>query len=498
MKNLKISGRLFAIVSLIVLQMVFAFSIISFLLYRFPHLGMIGTIFSIFVLLSLVKKDKPSAYKLIWVIFVLAFPILGGFIYLFLGDKKPTRKIAKFMREHAIIQKILDESEAYKKEDPFFNYITKSSGFKSYENTDTKYYNFGEKMFEDMILELEKAQKFIFLEYFIIKKGYMWETMLSVLTRKASENVEVKLILDDFGTAFSNKYLKELRQKGIKVIRFNPLVPFLLLFMNNRDHRKIMIIDGEIAFCGGMNISDEYINKTNPFGKWKDTGLMLKGQGVWSFTLMFIEMWDTFSKKHERINDYLKYKGNSNFNVSGKVLPFGDTPIDNEELGENTYVEILNRAKDYVYIFTPYLIVSDRILYAFQMAAKRGVDVRIVLPGIPDKKLIFRLTRSYYRFLIGAGVKIYEYTPGFLHAKSFVSDDKIAVVGTINLDFRSLYLHFECAVILENTDTIMVIKEDVLETIEVSNKISRKIVNKRKAFIDEFIEAILHLFSPLL
>jgi len=445
-----------------------------------------------------VQKDKPSAYKLVWAIFVLAIPVVGGFIYFFFGDKKPTRKIAKYMERHAIISKILGNNEKIQAENQFFRYIENTTGFTPYKNTSTKYYDFGEKMFEDMLIELEGAKKFIFLEYFIIKKGYMWQSILDILVKKVAEGVEVKLIIDDFGTPFSFKYLKQLREKGIMVVRFNPLIPFLFIFMNNRDHRKITVIDGEIAFCGGMNISDEYINKTNPFGKWKDNGLMLKGEAVWSFTLMFAEMWDTFSKEKDRINNYENYRRSTKFEEIGRVLPFGDNPIDSEETGENTYIEILNRAKDYVYIFTPYLIVSDKILYALQMAAKRGVDVKIVTPGIPDKKLIYRLTRSYYRFLINCGVKIYEYTPGFLHAKSFVSDDKIAVVGTINLDFRSLYLHFECAVILEDTETILDLKRDAIKTIEESKKVSRKIVNKRKAFIDEFIDAILHLFSPLL
>ena len=273
--------------------------------------------------------------------------------------------------------------------------------------------------------------------------------------------------------------------------------------MNNRDHRKIIVIDGHTAFNGGINIADEYINLKSPLGVWKDTGIKLKGDAVWSFTLMFIEMWDTFCKKEERIDNYefYKYNGESvsdinNINdTDGLILPFGDSPLDNERLGENTYIDILDQAKDYVYIFTPYLIISEKLIYAIQMAAKRGVDVRIVMPGIPDKKIVYRLSRSYYAYLLDAGARIYEFTFGFLHAKSFVSDDEIAVIGTINLDYRSLYLHFECATLLYKSSIIQDIKNDTLETIAESREVVR---DGGKHFWSEMVDAVLHLFAPLM
>ena len=264
-----------------------------------------------------------------------------------------------------------------------------------------------------------------------------------------------------------------------------------------------MVIDGHTGFNGGINIDDQYINLNDFLGVWKDTGVKLKGDAVWSFTLMFIETWNTFCKKkeHERITNYMTYKApESNIKAtemtsSGLVLPYGDTPLDREQLGENIYIDILSKAQQYVYIFTPYLIISEKMIYALQMAAKRGVEVRIVTPGTPDKWIVHRLTRSYYRYLLDAGVKIYEYTPGFLHAKSFVCDDEVAIVGSINLDYRSLYLHFECATLLYESSAIIDIKKDAVKTITESREI---LPDKRKLFFHELFDAVLHLFAPLM
>jgi len=311
--------------------------------------------------------------------------------------------------------------------------------------------------------------------------------------------VDVRVVFDDIGSLgyFNTKYVKELNEKGIKIMRFNPLIPLISPFMNNRNHRKIMVIDGHTGFNGGINISDEYINLVPHWGIWKDTGLLLKGNAVWSFTLMFIETWNAFCKKDdERISDYSLYKPASGetYQTDGLVIPYGDSPLGSERLGENIYIDILNQAVRYVYIFSPYLIISDKMIYAMNMAAKRGVDVRIVTPGVPDKAIVHRVTRSHYGYLLEAGVRIYEYSPGFLHAKSFVCDDEIAVVGSINLDYRSLYLHFECATLLYKSDTIAEIKDDALKTIAES----REIVPGRKRFHQELIDAVLHLVAPMM
>lgn len=471
-----------------------------------PLLYYSGIFLSILMFSFVLKKDEASVYKITWLIVILASPPIGGLVYMFFGNKRPLKKIAAHVREHALIAKLLDADGNL----PFVNqvncgrmysllrYIRHMSSYHAYVNTDSKYYPLGELMFQDILAEISRAEKFIFLEFFIIKPGKMWDTLLYALETKAREGVEVRLIVDHLGShkLFTRAYLKELRSKRISVLRFNPMVPFLLLFMNNRDHRKILVIDGKTAFTGGINIADEYINLTQPFGFWKDTGLRLRGEAVWSFTLMFIEMWDTFCKQNERINNYEAYKANAQAATNGFVIPYGDTPLDHEQLGENIYVDILTQAESYVYIFTPYLIISEKLISALQLTAKRGVDVRIVTPGIPDKKLVFRLTRSYYRYMLEAGVKIYEYTPGFLHAKSMVCDDKVAVVGTINFDYRSLYLHFECATLLYNASTIEDIRDDALEAIAQSHEIDP--TPQKWRLWSDLLDAVLHLFAPLM
>ncbi|MCL2865275.1 MAG: cardiolipin synthase [Lachnospiraceae bacterium] len=506
----KLSARLRLTLLALILQIVIAGVIAVFIINRFPPVAYVGIVTTILALFFILKKDEASAYKILWIIVMLAFPPLGGVAYLLFGNMRHTKKIRVHANEHALIAKLLDGDGNL----PFINqiacgrmyslmrYIRKTSSYHAYRNTQTKYYTLGESKFEDMIYALEQAKHYIFLEYFIIYKSEMWERLLEVLLRKVNEGIEVRLIIDDFGSQrlFTNVYIEKLEAQGIKTLRFNPMIPFFLLFMNNRDHRKILVIDGHTAFCGGLNISDEYINKNSPFGIWKDTGLRLTGEGVWSFTLMFIEMWDTFCETKERINDYTLYKSKSlhveNSKTDGFVLPFGDTPLDEEQLSENIYVDILHQAKDYIYIFTPYLIISEKMIHALQMTAKRGVDVRLILPGIPDKKIIFQLTRSYYTYLYKAGVKIYEYTPGFLHAKSLVCDDEIAIVGTINLDYRSLYLHFECGTLLYQSSVIKDIKEDALQTIAGSQEVQQD--ERKSSGWGELLDAILHLFSPLL
>ena len=493
-------------VVLLLAQIALVALVFNRLIHFFPVIAIISYFISIIMVLILAKRDKTAAYKVAWIIVIMAFPIVGGVIYLLFGNSRPTRRVAAHVREHALIAKVLDcdnvppyaQQIGCERMAGIMQYIQSASSYHPYENTETTYYPMGELMFEDMLKELSKAKRFIFLEFFIISKSYMWDRILEILLEKAAEGVDVRLIFDDIGSLelFTAPYVGELRSKGVKIIRFNPIVPFISPFMNNRNHRKIMVIDGDVGFNGGMNIADEYINRIERFGLWKDTGVKLKGDAVWSYTLMFIETWDAFCKKGERIDDYMSYRGAGAEEIpnDGLIVPYGDSPLDQERLGENIYIDILNQARNYVYIFTPYLIISERMIYAMQMAAKRGVDVRVVVPGIPDKKLIYRVTRSYYKYLLAAGVKVYEYTPGFLHAKSFVCDDEIAVVGTINLDYRSLYLHFECATLLYRTSAIADVREDAIKAMAES----REILSSKRRFFHDLFDAILHLFAPLL
>ena len=512
--RLKVTGVL------LLAQIILFFAINAVIVIWFPFVAYFLMGLTILALAFIIKKEEAPAYKITWITIILLLPLLfypvvflpiGGAIYLMIGNRRPLRKITAHVNEHALIARLLDSDElpnirnlANKRAMSLFDYIRRVSSYHAYENTRSKYYRIGEAMFEDMLLELEKADRFIFLEFFIVKDGIMWERILEILTKKASEGVEVKVIIDDLGSEqlFSKKYIRSLKERNINVLRFNPMVPFLLFFMNNRDHRKIMVVDGKVAFTGGMNIADEYINVNKRFGIWKDTGVRLKGDAVWSFTLMFIEMWDTFSSGDERINDYETYKVSNETRADtseGFVLPFGDTPLDKEQLSENIFVDILNQSRDYVYFFTPYLIISEKLTFAMQHAAKRGVDVRIVMPGIPDKKTIFRLSRSYYEPLLRQGVRIYEYSPGFLHAKSLASDDRFAVVGTVNLDYRSLYLHFECGAVFYRSKIVAEIKQDMQETMQVSKEVLPADKRDRIGRIrDELIDALLHLFAPLL
>jgi cardiolipin synthase len=330
----------------------------------------------------------------------------------------------------------------------------------------------------------------------------MWQTILDILEKKAAEGVDVRLIYDGFGclTTLPNKYYETLRKKGIKCVVFNPFRPLLNVIQNNRDHRKLCIIDGHTGFTGGINLADEYINQKKRFGHWKDTAIMLKGEAVWNMTIMFLHMWHVITNKKEEgpYENYYPYTYHPEpFAGDGFVQPFCDTPLDNETVGENVYLNIINRAKRYVYICTPYLIIDNEMVTALMLAAKSGIDVRIMTPGIPDKKMVFLLTQSYYEQLLEAGVKIYEYMPGFLHSKTFVCDDEIGVVGTINLDYRSLYLHFEDGVWMYRNSVIADIKKDFVDTMEYCNPISLEFCRSRKLPV-RIMQNVLRLVAPML
>lgn len=323
--------------------------------------------------------------------------------------------------------------------------------------------------------------------------------ILEILEQKVKEGVEVRLIYDDVGCVdrLPIHYTKLMENKGIKCMAFNRFVPFLSLAMNNRDHRKILVIDGYIGYSGGINLADEYINEKARFGHWKDTGVRLLGEGVFNLTIMFLEMWNAFQKPDFDYEAFRPHRWHpETFKTDGYVIPYADTPLDNEELGENVYINILNQAKDYVYIATPYLLISDEMERALCLAAKRGVDVRILMPGIPDKPMVFYMAKSYYPPLLGAGVKIYEYTPGFVHAKSYVCDDQIGTVGSINMDFRSLYLHFECGTMLYQCEAIHDIKTDMEQCFEQCHQVTMG--DCRQGVIGGLFTSVLRVLAPLM
>lgn len=493
---------------LIVIQVAWLIALLLELSSVLPEIQTVLRVLSLIAILFVIRSDMNPSYKIGWVMLIAMLPILGGLMFIIFGNKRP----AKNMRSKLNAQ--LEKSAEYLKNQSstadelsdidggaagLFKYLEGSAGYPTAKNTQVRYYRVGEEMYKDLLPELEKAERFIFLEYFIIRPGIMWDGVLEILKRKAAAGVDVRVIYDDMGCVdlLPANYASELEKFGIKTMAFNRFVPAVSLVMNNRDHRKITVIDGKVGFTGGINISDEYINAKERFGHWKDTGLMLKGSGVFNLTLMFLEMWNAFNPNDSEYADYVpEHFEQCGGEGDGYVLSFSDSPLDNESVGESVYTDMLYQAKDYIYITTPYLAIDSELQTALCMAAKRGVDVRMITPGIPDKKLVYRLTRSYYPTLLKAGVKIYEYTPGFVHAKSFVSDDKLCVVGTINMDYRSLYLHFECGTLMYANPEILRVKEDDLETMEKCRRV--ELSDFKMTFLGELIDSILRSIAPLL
>ncbi len=456
----------------------------------------------------IIWKPNNPAVKLAWIVPILGFPLFGGVLYLAFGHVLIPKKLRNSMnRTDELVQKSLRQDERVMRRLEESNpavanqskYLYTYADTPVWEDTATTYFPDGEPYWEQLLLDLEQAEHFIFLEFFILGEGKMWNAVLDILERKAGEGVEVRLIYDDVGSVFilPKKYYVRIEEKGIKCEAFNKLIPFMSVILNNRDHRKIVVIDGKIGYTGGINMSDEYINYTHPHGEhWKDAGLRIEGEAVWNFTVMFLQMWNMSRYTEE---DYSRFycRQQPKPAAKGYVQPYRDTPFDDEVVGENVYLNMIGYAKRYLYIFTPYLITGHEMQTALQLAAKRGVDVRIVLPGVPDKKMVYWLTQSNYQVLIQAGVKIYQYTPGFLHSKCVLCDDELAAVGTINFDYRSFYHHFECGVLMYQTDSIAELKKDMEETFGVSETVTLEWCRKR--FVKtNVIGSVLKLFSPLL
>jgi cardiolipin synthase len=509
-KILKVMFSRMVIVSLLILiQIAILVITIVKLSEEFVYLYAFFEILSIIVSIYIVSRNDNPSYKLAWVIPVLLVPIFGCLFYLLFGGNKIRRRLKKQIDEkHSkTFQLLKQDEEILNKIDALdkpvgnqFRYLYNLSYYPVYDNTDTEYLSPGEVFFDRLIEELKKAKQYIFLEYFIIHEGVMWSTILDILVEKAKQGVDVRIIYDDMGciTTLPPKYNKFLEGLGIKTFIFNRVVPVLSAVVNNRDHRKITVIDGHTAFTGGINLADEYINQIVRFGHWKDSALMIKGEAVWNFTIMFLHTWALKGKNEE---DYTKFMPKENcdfqFKDNGFVQPFGDSPYNSELISENVYLNIISKAKNYVYITTPYLIIDNELLTALSLAAKSGVDVRIITPHIEDKWYVHMVTRANYAHLINAGVKIYEYTPGFIHSKTFVADDELGVVGTVNLDYRSLYLHFECGTLLYKTNSVKMVKKDFLDTISISKLMTIKEIKKIKWY-NIVIRSILRAFSPLL
>ena len=480
--------------------------LLSLIIYLFlgEHIGFIHVIYDILGLLlvfGLIRNSKNYSYTLPWIIILLLFPLIGTLLFLIIGNNKYKSELLKnIVKSENDSKKYLIQDKNIRKEidnNSKIRYITDFAKYPVSKNNDVEYYPLGEIAFPKMLEELKKAENFIFFEYFIVAHGKMWNSILEILEQKAKSGVDVRVMYDDLGciSTLSSTYPKELEEKGIKCIVFNKLNPVAGVIMNNRDHRKILVIDGKVAFSGGINIADEYINTFPKYGHWKDNAIKVSGDAVWNYTVMFLSIWNAFKKED---NDFTKFKYDFKDKVlnNGYVVHYAETPLDSEITGEDIYLNIINQANKYVYIFTPYLIIDTDMINSLTLAAKRGVDVRIVIPGIPDKKIVYTLSESYVETLVKGGVKVYKYTPGFVHSKVFVSDDYIATVGTINMDYRSLYLHFECGAYLENVDVIKDIKADLENSIKESHEVSEK--EAAPNLLIGIWQAILRLIAPLM
>ena len=452
-----------------------------------------------------VRMD-PTA-KVTWLLVILIFPVLGAALFLYtrsdIGHRVLKRRVlAVTEADRTRMPATYPAEQAFLREDAraaaLLTYLRKSGCFPVFEQTEVTYFPSGEEKFAALLAALEQAKRFIFLEYFIIAEGEMWGQILDILTRKAAEGVDVRVIYD--GTcAFSSlsfDYQKRLEKMGIRCKIYAPITPFVSTYYNYRDHRKILVVDGEVAFNGGVNLADEYINAVPRFGHWKDTALMLRGDAVVSFTMMFLQMWE-LDEKNPPHHDLLTLPTSLPQKPGGFVIPYGDCPLDDYKTGERVYMDILNRAERYVHIMTPYLILDGEMENALQYAAERGVEVSLILPGIPDKKMPYALAKTYYNSLLEAGVQIYEYTPGFVHAKVFVADDREAVVGTINLDYRSFYHHFECATYLYRVPCIQEIEADFAETRAKCRRVTDK-TWKQEPLLRRLCGALMKALAPLL
>lgn len=502
-----IFSRTGIIIILFALAVLTALSVMNWFAGLIAHISAGIILFNVIVIVYLVNSEMDSSAKSTWILVIAVTSVFGALFYLYTrsslgsaavreGHKKllSTHKNDLIQDEDAISNLEADSPETR----DLVTYLNRSGTYPVTQGNEVTYYPLGEDKWKDMLIELEKAKHFIFMEYFIIDEGKMWGTILAILKRKAAEGVEIRVMYDGM-CAFSTlpyNYPEMLEGIGIKSKMFSPLTPFVSTHYNYRDHRKILVIDGKVGFNGGVNIADEYVNETVRFGHWKDTAIRIKGPAVKNLTLMFLNMWEILAPDAD-YSRYLNVPTEPCALAKGYVIPYADNPFDDDKVGEKVYMSILNRANHYVHIMSPYLILDDELLMALKYAAERGIDVKLILPGIPDKKMVYNLAKRYFRTLLSSGVKIYLYTPGFVHAKVFVSDDVKAVVGTINLDYRSLYHHFECATYMYGTDCISDIEDDFTKTLSRCHQVTMEDIKNEKFFV-RLTGGLARLVAPLL
>lgn len=501
-----LTSRLVIVAPLVLLQ--FAFFVMLFYSVAYterllPFLSLVSILFCVYV----INRNEDPAYKIAWIIVILSAPVIGIPLYVLAGNRHvPKRlyngtihandKMDDLLPNRVNIDTCEDVDGGAKK---IFRYGNQTANFPTYQHTQSEYYASGEEWFPHYLEALKNAKHFIFIETFIIDQGSMWNEILTVLKDKVKEGVEVKIIYDDFGSiTLPHHYSRTLRDLGIEAHRFNHVRARFIIQMNNRDHRKITVIDNQVAFTGGVNLADEYVNRIERYGYWKDSAIRIEGEAVWSFTVMFLGLLSFVRSKNEPVVEYDKYHLPCSVEGDGGYYqPWSDTPTDKESVALSMHLHMIKHARKYIYIDTPYLILTETMKQELILAAKSGVDVRILTPHIPDKKLVFEITRGFYRQLLEAGVKIYEFTPGFNHAKNFVSDDNIAIVGSANTDYRSYFLHFENGCLMYKTSEINKIKQNFLDAIEKSHEVTMEDSNQTLVLV-RILRAILNIFIPLL
>lgn len=494
-----ISGLVLVIQLVFITTVIYDYTVASISAYT------LSVILGIVTVIAIINRRGNPDYKISWIVFILVFPIFGITVFLLLGGGRVLPHIKKRIiisdarYKHYLKDKdeVMDSLRYYDMlHSRQAEYLIRESGYPIYNNSSTEYFSPVEDLMPRLLEELEKAEKYIFLEFYILAEGQMWDQIRKVLKKKAQSGVEVKVIFDDFGSIKRQHrgFVSKLRQEKIEVAVFNPINPTMNIFMNNRNHQKIIVIDGKTAITGGFNIGDEYINVIERFGYWKDAGIIVKGEAVKSFLSLFCSMWEFSTKKQIKMREYI---AENNVKSEGFVIPYSDNPLNDKNPAEGIYSQILNTAQKYVYIATPYLIIDNAMKNTLRMAAKSGIDVRIVTPHIPDKWYVHNVTQYNYLELLEAGVRIYEYTPGFIHSKIFVSDDKVATVGTVNMDYRSFVFHFECGVWVCESNTVTDIKVDMQKVFEQSEEIEIDLWKKRSVW-RRLLQAVLHVFAPFM
>lgn len=503
---MKILKLIFSRISLICIAIAieFAFIILSLIYWQdaYSWLKTITSCLGVIMFFNLINRQQIPEMKIPWLVCFMTFPLFGVTLYILISNNKPTRKQLKIINKTLAKQPINRERAIYSTNEnshllgieEYLHTTTKSYG---YSNCDIHFLSGGEMFLQDLLSNLRIATNFIFMEYFIIQKGIMWDSIYEILTEKVKQGVEVFILYDDIGTAgkLPASFARKLRKVGIKCRKFNPFIPLISGIHNNRDHRKITVIDGKIGYVGGINLADEYINKKSPYGHWKDSAVRIEGQAVKDLTYMFLQMYDV---SQNRLSDYDKYINNieyPKFENSGLVHCFETGPHTKDNIALNNFINMISSATESIYVTTPYLIIDNSLTTALIAASQKGVDVNIIVPHIPDKKIIFGITKSSYKNLLKYGIKVYEYTPGFIHSKQVLIDNKIAFVGSINFDYRSLIHHFECGVITTDSTFINEINVDFKNTINVSEL--KDLNNVKINKFTQLINTFLAIFRPL-